>query len=547
MNRPIYYSLLLLILPTFSLLFRPGLHTTHDFHFFRQFEFDRCIADGIFPCRWSANAGMGYGEPVYNYYGQFPYWLGQVFRFVNFSVIDSVKSVFIVSLLLSAVFMYLLARRFWGNLGGLISAAFYVYAPYRAVDVWVRGALPESLAFVFYPVILWVLDLYLETPRPKYLWALALAGSALILTHNLSALMFVPFALVWYFWRAGSLRRLTSAPGLLLAFIASLLLAAFYLFPVIFESRLVTLSETTKVYYEYGLHFASLSQLFLSRFWGYGGSVWGPNDTMSFSVGHLHWLAPLLTLTWLFLRRQFRSPITVYCLLFTFLGFFAIFLTHGKSDFLWRLLPPMLYIQFPWRFLTMSTLWLSLATGVVSKILPNKIIPYLLLLLLFTNSGFFRPDIWRSITDSQQFSGQLWDEQRSSSLSDYWPKYASRLPAEFAPSLPDVVSGNVAIFGFQKLSQSAEATLAVDSESAEIRFPIAYFPGWQGKVSGKTLAVYPSGELGLVTLKLPAGIHDIRLSFADTPVRRMGNLISLAALILLPVSYSIKIKNHASA
>ena len=61
------------------------------------------------------------------------------------------------------------------------------------------------------------------------------------------------------------------------------LLSGFYLLPVIFESYLVTVGQTTQNYYNYRIHFTTLYQLFISRFWGYGGSTWGPNDTMSFS------------------------------------------------------------------------------------------------------------------------------------------------------------------------------------------------------------------------------------------------------------------------
>ena len=87
-----------------------------------------------------------------------------VMRGVNI-LANTVKITLGLSLVVSGWLMYLFARKYWGNLGGLISGLFYVYAPYRAVDVWVRGALPESLAFVFYPLILLMLDFYLETSR----------------------------------------------------------------------------------------------------------------------------------------------------------------------------------------------------------------------------------------------------------------------------------------------------------------------------------------------------------------------------------------------
>ena len=46
----------------------------------------------------------------------------------------------------------------------------------------------------------------------------------------------------------------------------------------------------------------------------------------------------------------------------------AVFLTHGKSDILWRLIPPLAYLQFPWRFLAPAVFFLSL------KYILNKIV-----------------------------------------------------------------------------------------------------------------------------------------------------------------------------
>ena len=511
---------IVLLLPTLSLMLRPGVWTTHDFHFFRQFEFDKCIQDKIFPCRWAPDAGLGYGEPVFNFYGQFPYWLGTIFRSLNFSVIDSVKILFALSLSLSAASMFFLSRRFWGDLGGVISSLFYVYAPYRAVDVWVRGALPEALSFILYPLILVFID------TKKYL-LFSLSLAFLLLTHNLSLFMFLPFLIIWWLVRSRDLKFVIVLP-------ITLLLSAFYLLPVIFEKNLITLSQVTQSYYNYQLHWATLKQIFISRFWDYGGSVWGPNDTLSFSAGHLHWIIPLVVFAILASRylTLYPSPRLGEGLkgrgikelgLVIFLGFLALFLTHGKSEFIWKLVPGLPYIQFPWRFLSMSTLFLSLAAGAAAQLMSKKTIPYLLLLLLFTNASFFRPDIWRHIADREQFSGALWDEQPSSALNDFWPVSAPKLPDSFAPELPWAVLGEIV-----PLSQSR---LEVLSSYANIYFPVVYFPGWTGIVDGKETAVFPHGDLGLVTMRLPSGQHQVTLEFKDTLVRSLGNVISLTTLL----------------
>jgi uncharacterized membrane protein len=490
----------LLLIPAFGLMLRPGIYTMHDFHVFRQQQFEKClIQTKNFPCRWSPDAGLGYGEPVFNFYGQFPYWIGEVFRIMRLSVLDSVKANFILSIIASSIAMYFLARKFWSNTGALVSALFYAYAPYRAVDIWVRGALPESLAFVFFPLILLFIKEFIETNKNKYLFWLILSITGLTLTHNLSLFIFAPFAIVWaLFWWWQSNRSIHKIYDLTSAGLVSALLSAFYLLPVLFESSLVTLNQTTSGYYDFHIHYATLKQLFLSTFWGFGGSTWGSNDTMSFAVGHMHWILAGVLVVFILIKNRNKE-----ILFFISLGLFAIFLTHGKSDLIWNLVKPMAYIQFPWRFLTMSTLFLSLAAGAVIKFLPRIITPLLLCLLLLLNTNIFRPDIWRNITDTEQFSGKLWDEQRSSALSDFWPKSA-KLPNAFAPATPETM--------------------------LTTRYPIVNFPGWVARVDGQKINVFPSGDLGLVTVQVPQG-KSVALSFEDTPVRRIGNITSLITLL----------------
>ena len=70
--------------------------------------------------------------------------------------------------------------------------------------------------------------------------------------------------------------------------------------------------------------------------------------------------------------------------------------------------------------------------------------------------------------------------------------------------------------------------------SAQASFPLTlhrfYFPGWQARIDGQGAPVYPSGELGLVTMDVPAGDHAVELRFGDTPLRRLANGLSLLSL-----------------
>jgi len=119
----------------------------------RLYEIDKCIRDGQIPCRWVPDMGYGYGYPQFNYYAPLPYYIMEVFHLVGFGFLDSVKAGMVLSILVSAWGMYSLAKFLWGRVGGFISSRLYIYAPYRATDFYVRGAVGELWAMAFLPFI----------------------------------------------------------------------------------------------------------------------------------------------------------------------------------------------------------------------------------------------------------------------------------------------------------------------------------------------------------------------------------------------------------
>jgi len=76
--------------------------------------------------------------------------------------------------------------------------------------------------------------------------------------------------------------------------------------------------------------------------------------------------------------------------------------------------------------------------------------------------------------------------------------------------------------------------------SALLTFDTFYYPGWhayllapEGKAVLEELPIALRGELGLMTVRVPAGVGRVLLRFEDTPVRRLGEGMSLGSLGLI--------------
>src|SRR3989344_736405 len=107
-------------------LFAPGYFIMHDdLQMMRQLEMEKCFLDGQIPCRWVPDMGYGFGFPLFNYYPPLPYLIGEVFRIFGFTFVFSAKLAFALSIIASGIAMYLLAKDFFGRIGGMLSAIFY--------------------------------------------------------------------------------------------------------------------------------------------------------------------------------------------------------------------------------------------------------------------------------------------------------------------------------------------------------------------------------------------------------------------------------------
>ncbi len=185
-------------------LLTPGYFRMHDdLQMMRQLEMEKCFLDLQIPCRWVPDMGYGFGFPLFNYYPPLPYLVGELFRLVSFSFVDTVKIVSLLSFTFSGISMYFFSKEFFGKVGGVLSSIFYIWAPYHAVDVYVRGAMNEAWAFIWFPVIL-LFSYKLLTAGSKpgrakagLIISLALSWAGLLLSHNLMVLIFTPVFGVW--------------------------------------------------------------------------------------------------------------------------------------------------------------------------------------------------------------------------------------------------------------------------------------------------------------------------------------------------------------
>lgn len=533
-NIILLICLFLISIITFYRLMRPGYFSMmDDMHVFRLEQLDKCLKDGQFPCRFIKDGGMGYGYPLFNYYPPLAYGIAESLHLSGFSLINSLKITFASTHLIGALGMYFFASLFWGSSGAFISAVIFLLAPYQATDAFVRGAISELLAINILPWIFYFLTNFINKNKNKFLLIISL--SALLLSHNLISLAIAPVLLVYSLFLLFKNKNLNfkSIFKLSLPALLSLGIASFFLLPAIFEKNLITVDTMTQGYFYYIIHFATLKQLFISRFWGFGASLWGPIDDMSFQVGIIQWILPLISLFFLFFKKNKKH--IIISILFFFVFVFSLFLTHNKSTFIWQALPFMPFYQFPWRFLSIATFASAFLSGSII-FFSNKKYKVLLVVVIsiatiLLNFSYFKEDIWYpNLTDNQKLSSEEITKQSGAGLKDYWPKFSQEFPTEFAPNKPTVYP-ETPINNYLKKSNQASFDINVKSET-KIKMPLVYFPNWKLFIDGEDSNFEINKELGLIEFNLKPGEHSVMLKLENTPVRTVANSITLISIIL---------------
>lgn len=537
--------LLLLVGAVFPLL-KSGFFLMHDdLQVMRLFEMEKCFNNGQIPCRWVSDMGAGYGFPLYNYYSVFPYYLGMVFRAVGFSYIFSVKMLFILSFLLSGFFVYFLLKEFFNRWAAIIGAVFFVYAPYHAVDVYVRGAMTESWGVVFFPAIF--LCLYKYIKEEKLIWfALgALSLSGLFLSHNIMTLVFTPFAVVWAFFWLVKLKKIKLIWKSALIFVWAFGLSSFFLIPAFLEQKYIKLDALVSDYYSFQNHFATIKQLFIDRSFGYGPSRYGPVDDMSFQLGFPHWILVLISgVTSFVLLLKKKKEYLVTVLMFVFWGT-VVFMTHGRSVFIWKSLPLIKFVQFPWRFLALAMFFGSFLVAslvfVFKKYQPVIFVLFVGLIIVL-NINYFRPEkYFPDATDQKILFGQSWQTQSMAALLDYLPNQVKTVPETLAPSSPWVIQGEAQISEFKKRSDFWRFTIDSSNLSGvTVRVPVFDFPNWTVLIDQQSVVFGHANDLGVIEILIPVGKHTVVGWFRNTPLRLISNLISIISFSVLIIFLALQ-------
>ena len=547
--------LILALVASAPFLTRPALPrgTDAELHVYRAAELGRALAEGSGYLRWAPNLYLGYGYPIFNYYSPLTYYLANGFCLIpGFSVVDGVKAVFVLGMFLAAVGSYLLGRELVAPEAGVLAAALFVFSPYVVlIDPHARGDLAEHFAVCLLPLLFHTFHHILTGTRRLALFSFGVVLlAALVFSHNLVGLLGAAMLAAYWLWIV--LFRVGNAPRWLgpAAFALAAALIGFFWIPFLLERDAIKLNVVGPGHFDFRQHFLSLGELLASSpILDLGASA----PQYAFNLGLPQWILAVAGAVGL-LRGSSRRESTFFIVV----GSLLVLLMLPASLLLWEFIPPMAYLQFPWRLLGPAGLMLAISGGGVWEVIKwldsrRAVVCALIAVVLGFALPVLYPPMWDGDfggTEPQDIIHWELSSQAlgTTSTGDFLPEGAALVQMYPAESVVSSYQAEGPVDKINRASLPEGATAQVLEhgplhdrflvnmpERFVLRLFTFYFPGWRAYVDGEEVAIDVAQPEGFITLWVPEGQHEVLVRFGDTPARTIGWGVTAAGAVALAV------------
>lgn len=476
------------------------------------------------------------------------------------------------------------------NVLGALAGILYMATPYLLTDLYMRGAIDELFALAIAPFLL--LGLFrLVNHNPHAVRTLILAGVGLILTHSLSAVLFMIVSAFFLLLNVRRLFNLESLWRIVLTSVGIIGLTVFFTLPIV-EARLnghYGVFDTTYLHMVSGMnatinhHRLALNDLLKLDL---------TNTESSLAIG---WVGLLGMLGFWFIRKKLsnedeRSFLTsLYVIMMIALFLVLPILT-------WAILPTdLLRIRFPWQLLEIFAVISPVITSYViyyvfrdfsiekqqvsvvmagliaivsvqpflikpkvsensnmmnSQLDPSALYAPTALLCsenrttsnyLCSNRKLAQPTMSLNEENAKDDDFAILEEQDaaiSASFEELNPqkkkedeKTSPKSETEnLIPTTP-TFEGDGEMHVIQTDGLKYALQVSNNENGATIELPIIYYPGYIAEVNHQQLTITPTPESGLIKIQIPAGTNGIiSVYYGLSPATKLGGAISLGTL-----------------
>jgi hypothetical protein len=531
-----------------------GTPSGHDveFHLYSWLDVLAQWKHGIIYPRWAAQAHFGYGEPRFVFYPPASWMLGGLLSALVPWAVASAIYIWI-ALAAAGVSMFTLARKWLNRRDAIFTAVFFAVNPYHLVIVYWRSAFAELLASCLLPLLVLAIlkaangD---DTEGWRAVVPLSCVLAAAWLTNAPAAVMIhYSAALLLFFlaWQRRSLRPLLKGAA---ALALGVCLAAFYLLPAIYEQKWVNISEAVSAGSRPQDNF-----LFMH-------TTDAAHDAFNQIISWVAGLEIVGTLAAAWAARSWRkdkpglwSAMLVWAAACSVLMF-------PVTAILWRFLPKLAFMQFPWRWmLCLSMIFTILLAAGVHRWWTRAAICLAALLLIVGAWHRIQPPWWDDAGALREMRDNMIDNIGYAGTDEYTPSGIDASGIDQAGSdaadngTDDAIHAGAKDKAPRKVSEYGStgavihALIHIDRWDAESKmftvkasspdqlalrlFP---YPAWRAQVNGRIVQTSTARATGEMLVPVEAGLSRVQVTFIRTWDREAGGWISAVVVFLLSLA-----------
>ena len=528
-------------------------------HLIKIMGVNEIIKQGQFPP--IIDAGFCNGYAINLFYNPLTTYISLICGLIVNNFALGIKIMLIIMMFLAIIFMYMFLKNVTKKTGVAIAGAiFYITNPYYLSNIFIRGAIGESAALTFLPLLFLGLYNLFNGDRKKH-YFITIAATGLILAHNITTLYAAIISGIYVLINFRKLKEKDVLIKILTNILFIIGMSLFFIYPlilhrfsgeyVIFDSDLMRTN---------GARVASSVITFKELFTEI------PSQSVIFRLNIIQVVLFVLSIfCYRFIDKKDRK---IY-LSFIIFAILSVILCMTKN--IWKIAPDILCnIQFPWRLLGFSGFFISTIAGInlfiiLKKIFKNKenglifiIIPIALLSLLYAYSLDYKDyTVKKDDNESIEFINNNINNINYMNINrEYMPsktyKALSQNPERVDGESIFIIKGDANIESANKNELVYNITLIDIKENTSIEVPFLFYKGYNAYIendkNGKRDIDVKESDYGFLKIDIPKEYENgmIKVEY-KTPssyyVVYIISFITLIGFVIYIVLSNVKIKN----
>ncbi len=499
-----------------------GTPSGHDveFHLYSWLEVLGQWKHGILYPRWADLAHFGYGEPRFIFYPPASWMLGATLSAIVPWTLAATVYIWLV-LMAAGTSMFVLARRWLAPRDALFAALLYELNPYHLVIVYWRSAFAEMLAACLVPLLLLFVLKAAEDDQPM-MFPLGIVLGAAWLTNAPAAVMIhysLGLLILFCAVREWSPRLLLVGAG---AVAIGAGLASFYLLPAVYEQKWVNIAEAVSAGSRPADNF-----LFIH-------TTDPDHDAFNRVVSWVAVLEMVVTFLGVLSARIWRRmDIQVWNVLLLW-GVCSGVLLFPVSSVMWKILPKLQFMQFPWRWLLcLSVIFTIFVVLGLQRWWARALVCTASILIVLGAWVHVQAPWWDNAADLREMQDNMEGGVGYEGTDEYTPVGADPGTVEKDARNVTVVGTARAAIHILRWDAAAKEFTAQMTGPGELALKLFPYPAWRIEVNGHSAKPISRPGAGQMLIPVQPGMNSVQIRFIRTWDRTAGAVISGVCCVLL--------------